>query len=80
MKLKKSIIPFLILSSTVMSPVQAQEETYSYPSVKEVEQELSKVEGAVFPVGVENKSNEKYFTAPSYLAPVSTDPSVHANC
>ena len=49
MKLKKSIIPFLILSSTVMSPVQAQEETYSYPSVKEVEQELSKVEGAVFP-------------------------------
>ena len=77
MKLKKSIIPFLILSSTVMSPVQAQEETYSYPSVKEVEQELSKVEGAVFPVGVENKSNEKYFTAPSYLAPVSTDPSVH---
>lgn len=41
-----------------MPPVQAQEETYSYPSVKEVEQELSKVEGAVFPVGVENKSNE----------------------
>lgn len=77
MKFKKSLLPLVVLSSLVLSSVQAQEETYSYPSVKEVEAELSKVEGAVFPVGVENKNNEKYFTAPSYLAPVSNDPGVH---
>ena len=44
-----------------------------YPSVKEVQKKLAKVDGAVFEIGSPNVAYEKYFTGQTFLAPLAKD-------
>lgn len=74
----KNIMLGIVLLSSLLGEAFAQENSrYSYPPVADVEKQVMKERGTLFPVGIPNSANESYFSGVSFLAPISSDKSVH---
>ncbi len=67
----KKFLATLTAAACLMVPAQIQ--AADYPSAKEVQKKLSKVDGAVFEIGSPNVAYEKYFTGKTYHASLAKD-------
>ncbi len=69
------LVPAIMFTalSTAAGTVQAADSADGYPSVEQVQAELEKLPGTVFPIGNPNSAYEKWFTGRTFLAPLAHD-------
>lgn len=67
----KKFLSAVLAAACLMIPAQIQ--AADYPSIKEVQKKLAKVDGAIFEIGSPNVAYEKYFTGQTFLAPLAKD-------
>lgn len=76
--MEKSKLAVLALTGIILAGVSiAKPSEYSFPKETDVLNLVKKEKGTAFPVGEANTRFAKYFTGPSYVAPVSSDKTVH---
>lgn len=73
--LQALLVPAVIFTafSAVSGTVKAAEVANDYPPVAQVQAELEKLPGTVFPIGNPNQSLEMYFTGRTFLSPLTND-------
>ncbi len=69
------LAPAIMLAAlnTAAGTAQAAEAADAYPPIAQVQAELEKLPGTVFPIGKPNSAYEKWFTGRTFLAPLAND-------